>query len=169
MRPQCDIRAFTLVETLAAMLVAGILFLAVTEGLTLFFRLQLWQTQALLEAGRRREGYCRTERLIATADSVAADASGHSDAKTALWIRHGGKRAWLRLRDSALIYAEDEFRDTLLHGVEALGIVAGAGRADTVEIRLREGFTVRFAIVPSVQERHRQAVETIEKDYGYEE
>ena len=55
------LRASTLVETLVMMLVAGIVFLAVMDGLTLFTRLQARRTETLLEIGRRRDGYFRVE------------------------------------------------------------------------------------------------------------
>lgn len=58
------LRASTLVETLVMMLVAGIVFLTVMDGLTLFSRLQARRMEALTAAGRQREGYYRTVSLI---------------------------------------------------------------------------------------------------------
>lgn len=46
-------RASTLAETLVMMLVAGIVFLTVMDGLTLFSRLQAQRMEALTAAGRR--------------------------------------------------------------------------------------------------------------------
>lgn len=163
-----NIRAFTLSETLVAMLVTGILLLAVMEGLGLFFRLQMRQTEALLAAGSDREGYYRTERLVAAADSVT-DRAGRLSGETSLRIWRGGRAGVLALGDSVLHYAEGSFRDTLLRGVAALRRTEGLAGADTVEVGFREGFTVRFVCAPSGRERHDRAVETIENGYGYEE
>lgn len=49
-------RASTLAETLVMMLVAGIVFLTVMDGLTLFSRLQAQRMEALTAAGRRIDG-----------------------------------------------------------------------------------------------------------------
>lgn len=64
-------RASTLAETLVMMLVAGIVFLTVMDGLTLFSRLQAQRMEALTAAGRRIDGYYRVVWLSPRADSFA--------------------------------------------------------------------------------------------------
>ena len=66
----------TLAETLVMMIVAGVIFLSVMDGLTLFTRLQTQRAAALVENGRASEGYYRLENLIADADSICDEAGG---------------------------------------------------------------------------------------------
>ena len=58
------LRGSTLVETLVMMLVAGIVFLTVMDGMTLFTRLQVRRAEALLAAVRKVDGYYRTLSLV---------------------------------------------------------------------------------------------------------
>ena len=66
----------TLAETLVMMIVAGVIFLSVMDGLTLFTRLQTQRAAALVENGRASEGYYRLVNLIADADSICDEAVG---------------------------------------------------------------------------------------------
>lgn len=154
------LRASTLVETLVMMLVTGVVFLAVMDGLTLFTRLQARRTGALLENGRRRDGYFRLESLAAGADSIRTGSGG-------LDIFHRGRHSVLALCDSALVYRTGEFRDTLLTG--AGGLRLSGTDPDTLEVALAEGFTVQFPVQPPSGERYRRSLEEIEAGYGYEE
>lgn len=142
------------------MLVAGIVFLAVMDGLTLFTRLQARRTEALLTAGRQRDGYFRIESLVAGADSIL---TGHGE----LEIYRSGRRTVLSLSDSAVVYHSGDFRDTLLRGVMALGL--SGDDPDTLQIGLTRGFTVRFPVVLPVSEQYRRSLDKIENGYGYEE
>lgn len=164
MKRSTHIRAFTLAETLVAMLLTGILFLTVMEGLTLFFRLEIRQTEVLLTSSRTREVYYRLERLVAASDSIVED---RNEAAT-LHIWRGGRAAHLMLRNSALLYANGYFRDTLLRDAAALRLTVRRPGADTVEIVFGAGFTARFPVMPSIRERHEQALDKFEKEYGYE-
>lgn len=141
-------------------LVAGIVFLAVMDGLTLFTRLQMRRAEALLLAGRLRDGYFRLEALTAGADSILA---GRGE----LEIYSRGRQTALSLGDSAVVYRAGDFRDTLLRGVAAMRL--SGDRPDTLEVALTEGFTLRFAVRPPAAEVYRRSVDEIEEDYGYEE
>ena len=107
-------RASTLAETLVMKLVAGIVFLTVMDGLTLFSRLQAQRMEALTAAGRRIDGYYRVVWLISRADSI------RPGAPVQLELYCGGSRSELSLRDSALVFSCGDFRDTLLRGVGTL-------------------------------------------------
>lgn len=154
------LRGSTLVETLVMMLVAGVVFLAVMDGLTLFTRLQTRRAGALLENGRRRDGYFQLEALTAGADSIRAGREGVD-------MFFGGRQSVLALCDSALVYRTGEFRDTLLSGVAGLRL--SGTDPDTLETALAEGFTVRFPVEPSPAERYIRSLEEIEEGYDYEE
>lgn len=155
-------RGSTLVETLVMMLVAAIVFLAVTEGLALFSRLQVRCVQALLRAGQQREGYLRMETLLAAADSVQRNSEG-------LEVFRRDGRTLLRLRDSALVRYDGAHCDTLFRGVATLHWKEGRGQADTLEIGFPEGFAAQFAVRVPAREGYAAALEEIEKGYDYEE
>lgn len=144
------------------MLVAGIVFLTVMDGMTLFTRLQARRAEALLAAGRRTEGYYRTLSLITTADSVCPGAPGR------LTLYGGGRQAELSLRDSVLVYRAGAFLDTLSDGVCLLRLEKYAAAPDTVQVGFGAGFTAGFP-VPAPARLYRIALDEIEKGYGYEE
>lgn len=144
------------------MLVAGIVFLAVMDGLTLFSRLQARRTEALLEAGRRTEGYHRLVALVTAADSIRAKGPGQ------LRLFRDGRSAELSLCDSVITYRIGAFRDTLLDGVAALRLAEYGAQPDTVEIGLGGAFTVRLAVKPPGRQ-YCAELKKIEDGYGYEE
>lgn len=156
------LRGSTLVETLVMMLVAGIVFLAVIQGLTLFFRLQAKQAEVLLANGRRMQGYCRFVELVDAADSVRMHQAG------ILTLYGGGRQSELALRDSTLIFSRGEFCDTLLDEVGTLQSEVYETRPDTVTIGLRGGFTARFPVA-APQRLYDAALEQIETGHDYEE
>lgn len=156
------LRGSTLVETLVMMLVAGIVFLAMTEGLALFGRLQAQCVGALLRAGVLRNGYFRTEALLAAADSVRFGDQGPE-------VFRGNGRSRLVLRDSALLWSDGACCDTLFSPVAGLGWTGGDGRADTLEVRFPEGLAARFPVRVPLRAGYAAQVKEIEKGYDYEE
>lgn len=154
------LRASTLMETLVMMLVAGIVFLAVMDGLTLFTRLQARRVEALLENGRRRDGYFRLESLAAGADSILTGRGGVD-------IFRGGRHSVLILCDSALVYHVGEFRDTLMAGVA--GLELSGDEPDTLEVAFADGFRVCFALKTPKGEQYGKSLDEVEDGYGYEE
>lgn len=157
------LRASTLVETLVMMLVAGIIFLTVMDGLTLFTRLQTQRADALLTTGRQRDGYYRTLSLIAGADSIRSHVPGQ------LELYRQNRQSVLSVSDSALFYVSGEFHDTLLTHVGALQLWECAEQPDTVKIQLAAGFVVKIPVLPSERERYCMSIEEIEQNYDYEE
>lgn len=156
-----SLRGSTLVETLVMMLVAGIVFLAVLEGMTLFFRMQTRRAAALTTGGRRAEGYFRFASLVGAADSVLEPRPG------CLELYRGGRVSELRHGDSAVVFRSGTFSDTLLTGVATLRLEACAPQPDTVELFLGATFRAKFP-VEAPQRLYRAALDEIECDYGYE-
>ncbi|WP_458451857.1 hypothetical protein [Alistipes finegoldii] len=180
------------------MLVAGIVFLTVMDGLTLFSRLQAQRMEALTAAGRRIDGYYRVVWLISRADSI------RSCAPAQLELYCGDSRSELSLRDSALVFSCGDFRDTLLRGVGTLrletcesvpctligaacgssaGTIFGAASgiapdnafgtvpgtaSDSVTIVFSGGFAAKF-LVRSAARKYDDALEKIEESHVYEE
>lgn len=156
----------TLAETLVMMIVAGVVFLSVMDGLTLFTRLQTQRTAALVENGRAAEGYYRLENLIADADSICDEAGG-------LVLFRSGQQGLLAIRDSILLYVAADYRDTLFRTAENLSRFKGeSGQPDTVSVGVRMGkteLTIRVAARPGREENYRMELNRIEEGYGYDE
>lgn len=150
----------TLVETLAMMLVAGVVFLAVMDGLSLFTRLQTRRVEALLTTERLREGYFRLEALVEDSDSILTQQDGAE-------LFRSGRQAFLSLEDSTLFYRTETLQDTLLWGVAA--IRRSGDKPDTLEIVLANEVTIRFPVKPRAGAVYLDALERIENEYGYEE
>lgn len=156
------LRGSTLVEMLVMMLVAGIIFLSVMDGLRLFTRLQVQRTEALLAAGRRTTGYYRMVSLLSDADSIRSPEPGR------LELYRRGQPSELCLRDSALLFRSGSFCDTLLDGVGLLRMEEYETGPDTVEVGLDARFTAKFA-VRSAAQLYASTMDKTEKNYGYEE
>ena len=156
----------TLAETLVMMIVAGVIFLSVMDGLTLFTRLQTQRAAALVENGRAAEGYYRLENLIADADSICDEAGG-------LVLFRSGQQGLLAIRDSILLYIAADYRDTLFRMAENLSRFKGeSGQPDTVSVGVRMGkteLTIRVATRPGRKENYRIELNRIEEGYGYDE
>lgn len=156
----------TLAETLVMMIVAGVVFLSVMDGLTLFTRLQTQRAAALVENGRAAEGYYRLENLIADADSICDEAGG-------LVLFRSGQQGLLAIRDSILLYVAADYRDTLFRTAENLSRFKGeSGQPDTVSVGVRMGkteLTIRVAARPGREENYRMELNRIEEGYGYDE
>ena len=148
------------------MIVAGVVFLSVMDGLTLFTRLQTQRTAALVENGRAAEGYYRLENLIADADSICDEAGG-------LVLFRSGQQGLLAIRDSILLYVAADYRDTLFRTAENLSRFKGeSGQPDTVSVGVRMGkteLTIRVAARPGREENYRMELNRIEEGYGYDE
>lgn len=156
----------TLAETLVMMIVAGVVFLSVMDGLTLFTRLQTQRAAALVENGRAAEGYYRLENLIADADSICDEAGG-------LVLFRSRQQGLLAIRDSILLYVAADYRDTLFRTAENLSRFKGeSGQPDTVSVGVRMGkteLTIRVAARPGREENYRMELNRIEEGYGYDE
>lgn len=156
----------TLAETLVMMIVAGIIFLSVMDGLTLFTRLQTQRAGMLVRNGQLADNYYRLETLVSDADSICDEAG-------MLAVFRAGKGATLAVRDSALLYIVADYRDTLFRPAENLLLLKGdEGRPDTVSVRIRpeaSGLTIRFAARAKQKENYRTDLNRIEEGYGYDD
>lgn len=106
-RVKHTLRGSTLAETLVMMLVAGIVFLAAMEALTLVSRLVTRRAAVLVEAGRQRAGIFRLGQLLTTADSVRGAAGGGTG--ELLYLYRAGGETTLTTCDSAAVFVAGEF------------------------------------------------------------
>ena len=160
------LRGSTLAETLVMMIVAGIIFLSVMDGLRIFNRL-LAQRMRMIEASERvTTGYYRLEALVAGADSLFMR-------NGILQLYCGADGPTLEMVDSALVCRRGAFCDTLLRPVDGLYPVSGNGiTADTVVVDycVSAGrFVLRFAAKKRMERQYRNSIGQIEDGYGYEE
>lgn len=127
--------ASTLVEVLILMILSGIVFLSVMDGLGLLRRFLDGTSQRIAGHTEQYAGYFRTVDLTGDSDSLLAE----NERSVALY-RRGGIHARLSLADSVLIVRQDERSDTLLRGVVRLRTAPDTGpggRIDTLLIELR--------------------------------
>lgn len=127
--------ASTLVEVLILMILSGIVFLSVMDGLGLLRRFLDRTSQRIAGHTEQYAGYFRTVDLAEDSDSLFAE----NERSVALY-RRGGIHARLSLADSALIVRQDERSDTLLRGVVRLRTapdIGSGGRIDTLIVELR--------------------------------
>lgn len=166
-RVKHTLRGSTLAETLVMMLVAGIVFLAAMEALTLVSQLVARRTAVLVEAGRQRDGIFRIGQLLAAADSVRS-AEGGDGTGELLYLYRAGRETALAPGDSAVLYVAGEFRDTLLRRVGPMRLVRCDAASDTLEIGM-PGRTLKFPVLRPARQRYEKAIAEIENGYGYED
>lgn len=125
--------ASTLVEVLILMILSGIVFLSVMDGLGLLRRFLDRTAQRIAGHTEQYAGYFRTVDLAGDSDSLVLESEG-----TLALYRRGGVHARLSLADSALIVRQDERSDTLLRNVARLRTASGPDRRiDTMIVELR--------------------------------
>lgn len=125
--------ASTLVEVLILMILSGIVFLSVMDGLGLLRRFLDRTAQRIAGHTEQYAGYFRTVDLAGDSDSLVLESEG-----TLALYRRGGVHARLSLADSALIVRQDERSDTLLRNVVRLRTASGPDRRiDTMIVELR--------------------------------
>lgn len=154
------LRASTMVETLVMMIVAGIVFLTVTEGLGMFMRLQTRRIVLMERSGRLREGVFRLEALAGDADSV--EFMGMS-----VVVHRNGAEAMLTLSDSALVYRRGGFADTLLTGVGLMRLEEYGYAPDTLEVTIRSrdrALAVRLGIRRNLRAEYEDGIRSVESD-----
>ena len=159
-RVKHTLRGSTLAETLVMMLVAGIVFLAAMEALTLVSRLVARRAAVLVEAGRQHDGIFRLGQLLTTADSVrGAEGGGTGEL---LYLYRAGGETTLTTRDSAAVFVAGEFRDTLLRRVGHMQLLRCDAAADTLEIDVG-GHMLKLTVLMPARECYGRRIAEIEK------
>lgn len=164
-RVKHSLRASTLAETLVMMIVAGIVFLAAMEALTLLGRLAARHTAVIVETRQQSEGIHLLGQLLATADSIGGGQDTHDDM---ILLYHAGRQRELVVRDSSVLLTAGAFCDTLLRGVGGMRLMQYAAEADTVEIGTCR-HTLKFHVRRPARELYETDIMKIENGYGYEE
>lgn len=129
--------ASTLVEVLILMIVSGIVFLSVMDGIGLLHRFLNRTSLRITERTEQYAGYFRTADLTGLSDSLLAE-----DGRSVALYRRGVVHARIALSDSALVVLQTERgerADTLLRGVVRLRTVPESqqgGRIDTLIVEL---------------------------------
>lgn len=157
----------TLAETLVMMLVAGIVFLAAMDALTLLSQIVARRTALIVDAGRQSDGIFRIGLLLSAADSVRT-AEGGFGADGRLHLYHAGRTTTLEAADSAVLFVAGQFRDTLLQRTGHMRLVRSRTDADTLEIDA-QGRTLKFPLQRPARIRYETTIAEIENGYGYDD
>ncbi len=151
------------------MIVAGVIFLAVMDGLVVFNRYTQRKTAEITANMRLYDGYYRLQYLAATADSVS---SGTGSVRL---FCQGNGFADLAEMDSLLIASLGPMADTLITGISRLRIsdsrqTTGADSIClTIAASSGDCLEISFPVKPPVD---RQIIENLreqETQYAYEE
>jgi hypothetical protein len=170
----CMTGGWTLSETLVMMIVAGVVFLAVMEGLGLFNRYMGMKTTEIMTNMRLYEGYYLLRHLTASADSVSMEGTPDRGMCIRLFREDVLVADLSETADSALIARRGTRLDTLMSSVSGLGLseTSQSAGVDTIKLsistsdgnRLALGFpVVPAAIRPSLKDLREQ-----ERQYAYE-
>ena len=157
---QNRLRASTLAEVLILMIISGIVFLSVMDGIGLLRRFLDRASLRIAERTDQYAGYFRTADLAGMSDSLLAE-----DGRSVALYRRGVIDARITLSDSALVVLQaerGERADTLLRGVVRLRTVPEfqqGGRIDTLIVELltqrdsvlRIGFATRRRTDPLLE------------------
>lgn len=171
------LRAITMPELLMVMVISGIIFIAVLDGLGLFQRYASDTSARISDNSRFYENFHRLDGLISEADSVL------SLDEMVITYRLGRQQAVLLKVDSLLLvitnlndaFAPPDKSDTLLTRVVKFYGVPNRihkARLDTVKLILATGnndnIAVAFPAVKIFNDAAIKKIEELEKEYLYE-
>jgi len=181
---KCTLRATTMAELLVVMVLSGIVFLSVMDGLGMFRRYATKMAGRIEEAGRFYGDFMRLDGLVSDCDSALSTDEGLIEI-----YRNGVKCASLAKADSALLAFIGPQPDTLLRGVTAIdcataqsktgkdggqdaGDEMAPARIDTLSVAFAtaEGIVTRVSF-PTTQlpvEERRERIEEKEEQCKYE-
>jgi Tfp pilus assembly protein PilE len=161
------IQGWTLTETLVMMIVAGVVFLAVMDGLVLFNRYTQQKTALITANIRLYEGYYHLRHLTATADSIAV---GNG------YVRlYRGDNIFTDLVeiDSMLIARTGAMADTLMQRIFDLRKSENRSETDslclTMTVAAGNRLYISFPIKSSAEEQIIESLREQENRYRYEE
>jgi len=172
------LRASTMVELLVVMILAGIVFLSVMDGLGIFRRYAAKMADRIEKAGRFYGDFMRLDGLLSDCDSaLSVNWNGMVE------IYRGGVRcASLARADSTLLVFINAQPDTLLRGVTAMDcsmVKSKKSKDETAPVRIdtlsvafitAERLTARVSF-PTTRlpvEEKRERIEEKEKQHKYE-
>lgn len=163
------LHAMTLSEVLIMMIVSGIVFLSVMDGIRMFRNYMTGVAGRITENSDFYDSYYRLESLVTNADSVS-----YENDKMDIY-NHGRLHATLSKQDSVIIGSMGGMRDTIMKDISVLNGIRNVydGRMlDSVKITITqrdEGqLTLSFPVrIPKEVEVYRDAAGA-EKKYRYE-
>jgi hypothetical protein len=152
-----SLQGWTLSETLVMMIVAGIVFVSVMDGITLFNRYASLKTRQIVGNMRLWEGYYLLRDLTAAADSVSIEG-----ARVMLFCDYEPV-ADLFETDSLLMALHGPRTDTLMSGISELTLAA-----DTVRVTIRNTMIISFPVTPPKQKMIQENLFLKEEPYNYD-
>jgi len=163
-----NIKAFTLVELLVVMIIAGIILLSITEGFNLLQRVISKKHVQIIENMDICDAYYNLENIIQNADSAAIDN------ENIVLYSFGEFRSSISNIDSLIIVNFANTDDTILKNASALKLIKSnfVYIADTIAIDIRYQDTAsvcwKFTIPVATEKISTINIEEQEKEYNYE-
>ncbi|MDR2125804.1 MAG: type II secretion system GspH family protein [Prevotellaceae bacterium] len=162
------IKAFTLVELLVVMIIAGIIMLSIMEGFHLVHRVTLGKQIQIADNMDVYDAYFHLENIISNSDSVIAD-----DDANLTFYANSNYRSSLYRENSLLIISFAGISDTVLQNISALRLIKSdlLYISDTVAIDIPYKDTAsvcwKFAVPVPAEKIFHLAMDEKEKDYIY--
>ena len=157
------VRASTLAELLAVMVISSITLLVLTDGLSLFGRYAHLITNKVVRNAELWNSYCRLESLVTMADSLLATPSGKVN------VYGKGAVGSLWVSDSMLLFMRGHINDTLFYSVVDMGISPIRDGLDSLFVILsisKERLRIVFAPGPRPRISTNE-LKDLEERYGY--
>lgn len=155
-------QGWTLSETLVMMVVAGIVFVTVMDGITLINRYTVTKTKQITDNMRLYEGYYLLRNLTASSDSV-------SSTEKRIRLFHGDSMIIDLLEIDSVLVARNGLRvDTLIFGVSRLDLVGNDSLILSLRTSRGTSLSLWFPIVPATNKLVEKTLSEIEAKYAYE-
>ena len=163
----CSLMASTLVEVLIVMIVSGILFLIMFDGVGLIQRYALRLTRGFSAEESVLENYCRLDDLFQRCDSLIA-----GEREIFYFYREGVPQMILKWQDSLLWCEYSGRKDTLFRqvtGIKVKSVAPAKNRIDSLTVVLLYRGAEKyfpFGMCPDPAEEMTRAAENLEKMYN---
>jgi hypothetical protein len=155
-----QLRGWTLSETLVVMIIAGIVFLAVMDGMVLFGRFASRKTNEITRNMALYDGYYLLRHMAVSADGVSTT-DGHLGL-----CREEVAIAELFIEDSLLVARRGTRTDTLMWGVSELGFTDSIHL--TVYTAANDTLRITFPVTPAASRITIEKLREREKKYAYD-
>lgn len=162
---------FTLAETMVYMIIAGLVFLMVMEGFTLFRKYTRLKTNAITNSNEVYNAYHRLAGEIGRADSAAYARPGGL-----MLFRDGELLSSVTLDERTLTVRKNGTNDTVFSNAISMNIIhaANSDQADTVNIVIKhtrdnKELNIRIPLIFDKRKHLMQNIENNERRYIYDE
>lgn len=167
LQTQIRLKAQTLMEVLVAMIIGGIIFLSIMDGMILFRQYAASVTERMESNIGLYDSYYRLETLVSNSDSIL-------DTGRSLEIyTEGNQRYTLKESDSLILLSQGDFSDTLFIGMSIIPVFNKNNPRWVDALCLMvpsEDSVYRFCFATGLLDKMRikQTIDQLEEEYQYE-